>query len=227
MENEHTKEADRSYSFLTTRDALAYFAETDYHLKNGTHIQREYPQPEAIFRFVDNYWSELRQYYADLFQVNLTFHGDNWNKYYFIDFNQGSRGNIALENREYLNVNHIVIGLLFINIYKIDAHIEIITTADFKQVLREDYEEYKQDLYKLLADISGEKDTDYSDKKIDSAIDSAFKAFNKLGWIYFVQQDEFKVMPSFERLRRMYENQIKSIDDIFKTSGVNELPENI
>lgn len=227
MENVHQKEKDDHYAFLKTKEARTHFAEADYHLKNGTHIQREYPKPEGLYRFVDTFSVELKQYYEDLFQVVLNYHGDDWNRYYFIDFNEGTRGNISTDNREYFPVQHTIIGLLFINIYKIDAHIEINTVTDFKKVLRQDYEEYKQDLYRLLADVTGEKDSDYTDRKIDIAIDNAFKSFSKLGWIYFIQQDEFKVMPSFDRLRKIYENQIQNIEDILKNSGdSNELSEN-
>ena len=227
MENDNQKEGKSGYSFLKTREAKNFFAEADYHLKNGTHIQREFPKPEGIYRFVDTYCAELKEYYDELFQVVLTYHGEDWNKYYFLDFNEGTRGNISLNNREYFSVQNTIIGLLFLNIYKIDAHIEINSVTDFKRVLREEYQEHNQDLSRLLADVSGDKETDYTNRKVDAAIDNAFKSFAKLGWIYFIQQEEMRIMPSFERLRRMYENQIRDIQDIFKsTSEADELSEN-
>jgi hypothetical protein len=225
MENVHSKEKDDRYSFLITEEARKYFASTDYFLKNGMHIQRDCPKPEALYRFVERFFIPLKQYYHELFEVVLNYGGEDWNKYYFIDFNEGSRGNISVENREYLSPQNTIIGLLFLNVYKIDAHIEINTINDFKKVIRQDYEEYKLDLYRLFADVTGDKDTDYTDKKMDSAIEAAFRVFSKLGWVSFIDADEFRVMPSFERLRKMYENQIQNIEDILKTSG-DDLSEN-
>lgn len=228
MENAYQKEGNGYYAFLNTKEAKAHFAEVDYYLKNGMHIQRDYPKPEAVYRFVDTYSVELKQYYNDLFEVVLNYHGDDWNKYYYLDFNEGSgRGNIPLGNREYLSIQHTIIGLLFLNIYKIDAHIEINSIATFKRTLQDEYPEYNQDLSRLLADSSADKETDYTDKKVDTVIETAFRLFAKLGWIAFTQEEEFNVMPSFERLRKMYENQIQDIQDIFKSVNPdNDVPEN-
>jgi len=228
MENIYQEKGNEDLSFLKTPEAKRYFAEVDYHLKNGMHIQKEYPKPEALYRFLDKYAIQLKKYYSDLFQVVLSYGGEEWNRYYFIDFTEGNRGNILSENREYVPAQHLIIGLLLINIYKIDAHIEMNTVSDFKRTLRQDYEEYKNDLYRLLADAESDKDSDYSDRKIDGAIDSAFRFFAKIGWISLSQADEFKVMPSIERLRKMYENQIINIEDIFKSgNNTNDIPENI
>jgi len=227
MENADQNEGSGNYSFLSTKEAKSHFAEVDYYLKNGMHIQRDYPKPEAIYRFVDTHSIELKQYYKDLFEVVLNYHGDDWNKYYYLDFNSGTRGNIVPANREYLTLQHTIIGLLFLNVYKIDTHIEINTILLFKRVLQDEYPEYNQDLIRLLAESSGDKETDFTDKKVDAAIEGAFKLFSKLGWIAFIQEEEFNVMPSFERLRKMYENQIQGVQDIFKSEKKdNDLPEN-
>lgn len=228
MENIYKEKGDDEFSFLKTPDAKRYFAEIDYYLKNGMHIQKDFPKPEGLYRFLDRYSIQIKKYYWDLFQIVLTYGGEEWNRYYFIDFIEGNRGNILSDNREYVPVQHLIIGLLLINIYKIDAHLEMNSISGFKQILREDYEEYKNDLYRLLADSESNKDSDYSDKKIDGAIDSAFKFFSKVGWISLYQSNEFKVMPSIERLRKMYETQIVNIEDIFKsTVSANDLPENL
>lgn len=229
MENGDSENSIKSsYAFLETNEAKQFFADADYYLKNGMHIQRGFPKPEGIFMFIYNFSSQLQKYYKDFFDVHLTSGGEEWNRYYYIDFNEGDRGNISVENRKYLQTEYLIIGYLLISICKIDAHIEIDTVNDFKRILRQEYDEYKEGLYGLFANVKGEKDSEYTDEKVNNIIDNAFWEFSKLGWIDLNKEsrNEFKIMPSIERLRKMQEAQIQNIEDIIKQSEKNEISSN-
>lgn len=219
MENVNSENSvTNKHSFWTDKKAKEVFANVDYHLKSGMHIQREHPKPEEVFRFVERNYDELVEYYRDFFQVNLCQGGSNWNKYYYIDFEEGSRGKIPAQFRSYLSTESVIIGLLFLKIYKIDANIELDKISEFKKMLFAEYEEEKNGLLKLLADAATEKSSDFNDKKVEDAISKSFELFDNLGWIVkdIQDKDKFKCMPSFERLRKMYEPQILGIDELIK-----------
>lgn len=206
------------YQFLVDKKAKDVFANVDYHLKSGMHIQREHPKPEEIFKFIDRNYEGLTEYYKEFFQLDLRKAGGDWNKYYYIDFEEGNRGKIPANYRSYLNTEWLIVGLLFLKIYKLDANLELESINEFKKLLFSEYEEEKNSLLKLLADAANEKSSEFNDKKVEDIIHKAFDVFDGLGWIVkdYQDRDKFKYMPSFERLRKMYEPQILGIDDLIK-----------
>ena len=84
-----------------------------------------------------------------------------------------------------------------------------------------EYEEEKNSLLRLLADASNDKSSEFSEKKVIDIINKSFDVFEGLGWIVKDTQDKdkFKYMPSFERLRKMYEAQIIGIENLIRENG--------
>jgi hypothetical protein len=216
-----------TYPFLDDRKAKEVFARIDYYLKSGIHIQREHPKPEEMFRFIEKNYDSLKLYYMDFFQLVLSKGGDELiNRYYFLDFeDENSRGKIPSDHRyrKYLETAHIIIGMLFLKIYRLDANIELDTVTDFIQLLFTEYEEEKIGLFKLIASSKTDKSTDYVDKDVLKEIHDAFDEFEKIGWIMWLDdnKDKFKYMASFERLRKKYQSQIINIDEIINKLNAN------
>jgi hypothetical protein len=208
-----------TYSFLNNKKAKSIFAKLDYTLRNGVHIQREYPLNANLFRFLnesENYES-LKDYYKDFFNLNLVKEGSDFNNYYYLNFNEDGKGNVPSDNRDYLKSEYIIIGMLFLKMYKLDGNIELDSISEFTTLLYEEYEEQKNALRKLINDNSSDKSTDLSDQRFESVIIKSFEKFGDLGWLMWEKEDEkdkFKVMPSFERLRINYQPQIETIDDL-------------
>ena len=50
------------------------------------------------------------------------------------------------------------------------------------------------------------------DDRISNTIDSAFKRFKSVGWVFF-KDDYFELRPSFNRLVVLYEDVINTIDE--------------
>lgn len=224
MENENSASIEQNkYSFLTAKKAKDVFAKIDYYLRSGMHIQREHPLPGELFRFIetDTHFLELKAYYKDFFQVVLCSGGQEWERYYYIDFEEGSRGNITSDYRTYLKTEYIIIGMLFFKVYKLDANIELGKVSDFTNLLFSEYEEEKNSLRKLISDAMGDTSSDLNDKKVEEIIIKAFSEFAQLGWVCWAddKKDSFKYMPSFERLRSMYQSQILGIDQLIKEGG--------
>ncbi len=210
-------ETVEKYSFLYERKAKTIFAKLDYFLKNGLHIQREYPVSIDLFRFLNDNYDSLKQYYSDFFNLDLCKEGNEFNNYFFLDLNQGGKSNIPTEYKDYMKNEHIIIGMLFFKMYKIDGNIELDNVKDFTNLLHTEYEEEKNALRKLINDNSSEKSSDLNDYNFEDIIKRAFNQFGKLGWLVWEDENDrnkFKKLPSFERLRNVYQPQIESIDDL-------------
>jgi len=209
------------YRFLHNTKTKSIFAKLDYTLREGIHIQREYPRNVNLYRFLsdsDNYES-LKEYYKDFFNLNLMKEGSDFNNYYFLNFNEDGKGNVPSDNRDYLKNEYIIIGMLFFKMFKLDGNIELESVSEFKALLYEEYEEQKNALKKLINDNYSDKSTDLNDHKFEVVIQKSFEKFGELGWLMWDSEDEkdrFKIMPSFERLRSMYQPQIETIDDLIK-----------
>ena len=70
MADDNTEKIE-TYSFINNKKAKSIFAKLDYTLRNGTHIQREYPLNANLHRFLnesENYES-LKNYYKDFFNL--------------------------------------------------------------------------------------------------------------------------------------------------------------
>ena len=213
MENDYLQE-NVGYTFLTTPEAESIFADVDFALRSGKHIQKCRLQ-NMQFDFVRNYYDQLKLYYNKLFDFCLSREGENDLEYYFIDFFKDGnghyhRGNIPPENREYLAESHLIIAFLMIRMYILEPRAESrIPIQDFKAQVLLEYEEYKPHLLRLFAKSEDTEETDYELKSIEDEMDKALKKFNDLCWILIDKSTEtFEIMPSFNRLLNMFENYI-------------------
>ena len=220
MADENSEKIEK-YSFLYEKRSLTVFAKLDYTLRSGIHIQREYPSDANIFRFLNENenFESLKNYYKDFFNLNLIREGSEFNHYYFLDLNEDSRSNVPSDYRDYLKSEYVIIGMLFLKMYKLDGNIEMDSISEFISLLFEEYEEEKSALRKLINDNSSDKGSDFNDQKFEEVIKKSFFKFGELGWLKWDDENEknkFKVMPSFERLRMAYQPQIETIDDLIK-----------
>ena len=217
------KSVTGEYDFLKDKAAKNLFAKLDYLLKSGTHIQREHPMPAGLFNFLDKHYLSLQAYYSDFFDMLLKKEGEDWNSYFFIDFHEGSRGRLPVENqyRWYLRGEYILIGLLFFKIYRIDGNIELSKISDFINLLYQEYDELLLKLQRVVSSVSTDAGTDVNEERLNNLVYKAFSEFEQLGWISRDknESDYFLYQPSFERLRRMYYPQIENIDEIIKPKG--------
>lgn len=213
MENYHLQE-NVDYTFLTTQEAISIFADVDYALKSGRHIQK-CPSQGKLFAFIKRYYDQLKSYYDNLFGIHLNSEGEGELEYFFIDFFKDrngyyQRGNIPVENREYLVESHLIIAFLLIRMYVLEPRVEKrILIQDFKIQVLSEYEEYKPHLLRLFAKSEDTKETDYELKSIEDEIEKALKKFNELCWIMIDKNTEtFEIMPSLNRLLNIFENYI-------------------
>lgn len=209
------------YRFLYEKKSINVFAKLDYTLRSGIHIQREYPVDVNLFRFLNENenFDSLREYYKDFFNLNLRKEGNEFNQYYYLELNEDGKSNVSSDYRDYLKIEFIIIGMLFLKMYKLDGNIELDSVSDFINLLYEEYEEEKNALRKLINDNSSNKGTDTTDQRFEEIVKKSFVKFGELGWLMWDDESEknkFKILPSFERLRVAYQPQIETIDNLIK-----------
>jgi len=114
MENDYTP-----YGFLTSELARKHFADTDFALKQGKHIQG-YGSDQKLFVFLEEYYNRgLKDYYLDFFKINLVRDSSDRSVFYYLDFLEGSRGKFSKENRyKELDKDKILFAILLLNVYK-------------------------------------------------------------------------------------------------------------
>ena len=209
------------YGFLYEKKAEGIFAKLVYTLRSGIHIQPEYPSDANLFRFLNENenFDSLKDFYKDFFNLNLRKDGNEFNQYYFLDLNEDGKSNVPSDSRDYLKNEFIIVGMLFLKMYKLDGNIELDSISEFTSLLYEEYEEEKNALRKLINDNSSDKGSDLNDQRFEDVVKKSFIKFGELGWLMWddeIEKNKFKIMPSFERLRVAYQPQIETIDDLIK-----------
>lgn len=199
-----------SLKFLLHEDAGRLFSKTDYALKNGMHIQ-DYRSQAELFGFLNENYQSMKSYYEEYFSIVLDYGGETLEKYFYIDFMAQSRGGIPEDNRHFLPNEFVIVGFLLYKIFYIDGYIELNTVSRFQRMVRLDYEELKPGIYRTLAKARRDKNTQMDDERVDKIIADALDEFRKIGWVVF-EGEVFDIMPSFQRLPKIYADYINDID---------------
>lgn len=207
-----------TFDFLTTEESQEHFANCDFALKSGRHIQNHHHELK-LFDYIKVYESELSYYYLKLFGVPLK-HGEYHDQlYYYLDLEGDNKGKFTGSRNDRLSSRHILFGLLLLKIHRLDNYFgrDELSLKQLKDKLKNESSNYREDIYRLFARVankSGASETD--DSNIDIWIENSLSKFAELGWIYFDPNDEdqFTVLPSFNRLFALYFNEIKNLDQI-------------
>ncbi|MCG6189856.1 hypothetical protein [Maribellus maritimus] len=216
------------YKFLTHPLSREVFAETDYLLKSGCHIQKQHPKQKRIFEFITESDSYLDNFYRDFYDVSLEYRNEDLDqRYYFISFfkddnERYNRGNIRLSRSEYLEPQHVIVGLFLWYINNAD-YVDSIT--EVQKMLDNDYDELKDGFYKLFAKVSDKKYLNADRKLVNKTIENALLKFGEIGWLYFPLDDnnKFEIMPSFDRLTHVfYADAIENFEKLFKSKSKDE-----
>lgn len=198
--------------FQIDPDAQTYFGELDYYLKDGIHIQ-EYGDQIPYFRFLKKHKPDLEKYYPYFYGIYLKEENLEADSYFFLDFNTASRGKIPWTYRDTLKNEYAIVGIIMYKIIFYEGNLELNSLSKLQEMIRNDYEEYKEGLIRLLAQSSGDVKIDDDDERIDTVVHNALKSFRRLGWID-LDQDHFETRASFNRINSVYDKVILDIDKI-------------
>lgn len=228
-ENKQSRlEAFERYNFLVTSNAKDIFAQVDYALRQGQHIQHKHNKQTTLFNFIYDNEDSLTNFYMDFFHVNLSSNdADKFNRYYYLSFNPNDRGMVRKGRYEYMEKKHIIIGLVFWELYELDMNYPESLTKFYEVLFNHDI--YKDSFIRLFAGVDNETEEMYEDKEIvQKEISKAFENFESLGWVYFKksdneQKDNYIIMPSFKRLiEEQYKNEIVNYQGLSEKLLSNE-----
>lgn len=214
MGNEHKLSAIGPLAFLENPDAAELFAKIDYQLKDGFHFQDRGNQRPYFF-FIEQNEASLSAYYDKFFGVILSHGGQGMDRYYYLDFNGTDRGGIDGDHRYFMKAEYVIVGFLIYKIIYIDRYFDLNSIKKLQATIKTDYEELTKDIYRLLAKLRKTNPTTFGGGKLDDVIEDALREFKKLGWVV-MEEDFFDVMPSFQRLNKVYSDYINNVEQMIK-----------
>lgn len=211
MENANTE-----YQFLESEEALKYFADADIALKQGRHIQN-FGNDTQIYYFIDEYYDKgLKEYYSDFWWMNLVQNSNDNERFYYLDFPEGSRAKFGKENRfKELDGDKVIFAVLLLNWYN-DKFFEdkIFSWQELEQIFKDS--ENKSLWKKLLFGKEKDNYTPAEEQTVKEKVKRILIDFEKLGWIMFKNDAElqFEILPSIARISRLYADVINDIESI-------------
>jgi chromosome condensin MukBEF MukE localization factor len=201
---------DHPFDFLEAEDSRNYFAKLDIALKSGRHIQN-YEPDVLLFGYCETYSVELQRYYDTLFQLELGKGNLDLDDYYYLQLKEDQRSRIPSGLQQEMEGSDIILGLVLVNYYHV-KYLESEKVLSFEAFLDLLFEqERKDDFLRLFTKTEGDNYNSRSDEKLRSKLKATLGRFEKLGWIRTVEKgeaDSFMLMPSIDRLGRMYGREI-------------------
>jgi len=194
MENENYEISD--YSFLTEESVEKHFADVNILLLSG---------------------SQWRNFYSNLYRLNLVADISDRSRYYYLDFTENGKGKLSDTNRnKELTELQTLIGLTLLDMYyqKYFDEEKVIHWNDIKtQILESDHQEaYKRILFNDIRDFYDEKEWSIVENKFGKTIDS----FDKLGWVEKQsgrnEQLVFGIRPAIHRLTKLYQEELQNFE---------------
>jgi len=209
------------FEFLDSDDSEENFANCDFALRAGRHIQNHHHE-HRLYNYISTYFIELVYLYRKLYGVTLKRDEFHDQAYFFIDFDADNKGKFTGARSDKLSTRHTLFGLLLLKIYRVDNYFgrSDVNVQKLKEQLKNDNNNYRDDIYRLFAKVANRNNASETDEgNIDTWIENGLKKFDELGWIHFDDDnvDLFTILPSFNRLFKLYINEIKDFDKLVGT----------
>jgi chromosome condensin MukBEF MukE localization factor len=221
MENVNT-----NYEFLNSDLAGKYFTDLDIALRQGRHIQ-DFGSDTRIFSFVEEFYNRgLKDFYKNICQMRLMKASNDTCYYYFLDFPEDGKGKFGKDNRsKELEDDKVIFGILFLNVYK-EKFFEQkeMTWQELDQIFKEGE---NKDLWQQLLYAKVKPNyTPTEEQSVKDKVKGIIRDFEKLGWVAIkdIESVHFEILPSIDRLTRLYDDIIsnpKPIDQFLKNDRLS------
>lgn len=208
---EHT---NKEY-YLELKESAELFAETDFLLRSGVHIQ-DHKTQSRYFRFIESNFSDLKKYYESLFNIDIVPQETVAGKYYFLDYLDEQKSKTLSKTKKNLDQKVTLFAIFLYTIYKTELKFSSrLTKQDILEVINSS-NNYKPHIHRILF-LSEQAETEITDTTILKWISTSLNEMEKLAWVYFPNNsddDSFEIMPAFERIAKIYGDTINNIDSI-------------
>ena len=205
-----SREAKNALIFFEDDNAQVLFAEVDSHLRNGTHVQQTNPEQRAVFHFIRKNSESLNNFYQLYYRLELKSGSSRSELYYYLDRIPGQKPKLEEELKP-LDSAETLIALILCKITQTDLQ-ELDSVEALQQALNHEYLPYKEGLFKQLLKLKYSEPSDYDEERMRKMIESAIARFKTLGWLAEVA-GKLVVMPSINRIRTIYADEINSLSD--------------
>jgi hypothetical protein len=186
------------------------FAETDFLLRSGVHIQNHKSQ-RRIYEFIEDNIDHLKYFYERLYKAKLHEQPTADNKYFFLDAIESQN---KILNKIKLDQETTLFAIFLFWLHKVEKRFSFyLTKQELIEVLNTNHK-IKPHIHKLYF-ASEKEDTLSVQKTLESLVNRSLIKLEKLGWVYFPEDNEkFEILPAFDRIATIYSEVIYDIDNI-------------
>ena len=218
MENTQTQpdnyEYNFTYEFLSTERARKHFADTDFALRSGKHIQN-FGNDFKLWDFVNDYYDKgLSKYYMELLGMVLKKEFNEREAYFFLDFpEEGSKGKFGYDRTYSLDDRLVIFAILLLNLYK-EKFFEN-KEVKWDELLYITEEGENKDLWqKLLFGENKRNFTPTEKEEVRRKIERTLQICERMGWIRWLSYEDlhFEIMPSIDRIAKLYQTEINNVE---------------
>lgn len=206
--------AEYSYEFLNTERAKKYFADADFALRSGRHIQN-FGSDFKLWDFINDFYDKgLSKYYLELLGMVLKKEFNEREAYFFLDFPEdGNKGKFGYDRTYPLDDRLIIFSILLLNLHK-EKFFEN-KEIKWDELLYIIEEGENKDLWqKLLYGDSKRNYTPAEKEEVRRKIERTLQICERMGWIRWLSYEElhFEIMPSIDRIAKLYQTEINNVE---------------
>jgi len=186
------------------------FAETDFILRSGVHVQNHKSQ-RRIYEFIEDNIDPLRDFYERLYKAKLHEQPTTDNKYFYLDVFESQN---KILNKIKLDQETTLFAIFLFWLHKVEKRFSFyLTKQELVKVLNTNHK-IKPHIHKLYF-VTEKEDTLSVQKTLESWVSRSLIKLEKLGWIFFPGDNEkFEILPAFDRIATIYSEVIYDIDNI-------------
>ncbi len=197
-------------AFFADEDAETHFAALDFALRCGQHAQHSHPQQRAWFGLLHRQRASLTLYYRQYFGLALEYRQQGGEPYYYLRPLEGGGCRVPEAHLLKLDPAHVIIALLLCKIALIDYQ-EFDSVDALFALLREEYSAYREGLFRQLLHLRNNKESEFDENKMRGWVKQALTEFEELGWVHRLPGGAWRVLPSLDRIRELYQDEIQNM----------------
>jgi chromosome condensin MukBEF MukE localization factor len=217
MENESKKDCD--YNFLSYEAVENVFADLNYYLLSGKHIQAE---DYHLFSVLEEYGNELTLFYKKLYKLKLVRDILDNTTYYYLDFFSAGKGQLADITR-HISITEMqtIVALMLLDMYyaKYFERHKIVDWPQLRQIIEEgdNSKNYQRILFTENRPSYSLTEWRAAEQKFKTAIER----FDKMGWVTKISDRseplKFEIKPAIHRIAGLYASELENFDQFAET----------
>jgi len=194
---------------------LDRFAETDFSLRSGMHIQ-DYKSQSKNFRFIEDNFPQLYSFYERMYQAKLCSHQLSVGLFYYLDYFEEQKSKLKKDS---LKPKHTLFAIFLYTLHRIERRFSTTLTKDELIEVLNNHDKIKPHIHRLFLGSASE-DTIPTQITLYRWINESLKELEKLGWVDILEDDseQFEILPAFERIAMIYQDAINNIEEIRTTN---------